>query len=101
MFSTRNDSTTNSGNSSEPPGNRDYASISSSSSNSGNVAATQSLSEINGLRPYLEFSITPSDKCSTISLNELMKEDVRIRNEYIVLQLLKIVSGSSSTTNNG
>ena len=60
-----------------------------------------SVPRFNGLRPYLASSTLPSNKYSAVSLNDLMKEDVRIRNKYIVLQFLKIVSGSSSSANTG
>ena len=71
--------------------------------NSSNAPPDQSVPasvpRFNGLRPYLASSTLPSNKYSAVSLNDLMKEDVRIRNKYIVLQLLKIVSGSSSSAN--
>ena len=73
--------------------------------NFGNTPPAQSVPtsvpRLNGLRPCLASSTLPSNKYSTVSLNYLMKEDVCIRNKYIVLQLLKIMSGSSSSTNNG
>ena len=116
LFPPGNKPNNNSGNSSGSSGNGLNSNNSSSNStpnvnwgsippvNGNNTAPHQSepasLPRFNGLRPYLASSTLPSNKYSAVSLNDLMKEDVRIRNKYIVLQLLKIVSGSSSSTNN-
>ena len=65
-----------------------------------NVGATQAVPTIPGLSTHNSNSPAP-EGYSTISLQDLMKEDVNVKRKYIALQLLKIVSRSSSSTGNG